>query len=511
MAGGPADHLTWLLSVYQALDIPHADPMQFRDAAIGWLVTTGRQSLVEIFEASQRAGVRDEAEPDVTEVDAARLYAWVDHALDPRHRLQEFSDPDSVKDALTLPHRRMYAELTGGIAPLTSDAPVLRSIADLLGLPGIAAYAPFAPDTTGSQDPDEAPHQRRGDALRDWTQRHIDRDLLRNVHIEHVPALYLATGPDVELLQVPSTGGIARPAWPQTARWSLLRKTFGQRDARNSLLPMSHDPAQRLRAVARSMVRDALTPGSSRSALPLLLQRDERFMELLAGIETVSAQAPGRPKDVRLGELNRALEDYVAGLADELPTHREMALEAVSQLPALLDRVWWASMSDARHIGPDGWPETVTVEELHQTTTSPREALNTALKMTRDGRSGTRWCGRSRSPPPATSPRSRAIPVSAWPSTRRAPRSRCEGWKPGPMTTQACATRTSVWPRSTSHSHRGHGTAISSPAPSSIRRPASWWASWPTAHPTRSAGGWRTSPTSSTASSSTSRRWNRRS
>ncbi|MFD9545718.1 hypothetical protein, partial [Streptomyces sp. NPDC060022] len=212
MTAGPAEQVEFLLRVYKWLDIPGSEALLFRDALMAWLLPGGTQSVAEILQASHRAGVRDETEPVLGDqgVDAARAYAWIDSMIVTSDRLAGLRKvrasgsqwASTLMDHLVLPYRRLYAEGTGWLtADVTYDGAVLWSIVSLAALPGKAVnYSYF-----GGASPASAAEVTKGwrmQAWRAWNLRHRNPVLLQNLNVEHVPALYLASGSDAPLLSL---------------------------------------------------------------------------------------------------------------------------------------------------------------------------------------------------------------------------------------------------------------------------------------------------------------------
>ncbi|MFD9545643.1 hypothetical protein, partial [Streptomyces sp. NPDC060022] len=303
---GSAEEAGWLLGVYRALG-GTAD-LRFREALLGWLLPSGEQSLVEVLWASHRAGVRDELEPDFT--DASQLYGWVHGVLDPKERLPLTGGGPLMKSALEaaleLPHHKLYKRLARSFAPATAERGDV--IGDIRAL--IRGVDPVRSGDVvlGSVAEDLG---RRREALREWLRRHRLIDLLReNVNEAYLHALYLVSGSDAGLLD---------PALEADAG------TAGQR----------------LRDVARSLVRSAMESDSPRTGLPLLFLRDESFRWNLP----LSGVAPASADIVR---LEQRVERLVGGLRGELRVHRGMAAEALEMLPPFPGRVWWATAEARR-------------------------------------------------------------------------------------------------------------------------------------------------------------------
>ncbi|MFD9545581.1 hypothetical protein, partial [Streptomyces sp. NPDC060022] len=342
MTSAPATEAEWLLRVYQSLKIPaHLnEPLDFRIALLARALRTGKQSLFEILEASQRAGVRDDTVPDLAEIDAARLHAWAD-TLQRAVGLSGIVVTATVAKPV-LPHRGMYAKSIGWLtAAVTGTRGVLRYISGATGVAGAPGQADQYPVFREMSEIGVAEKAARRAALQIWLRRHLDVALLQNVRLEHVPALYLASSADGALLRAVSGDGAV--------------------------------DAELLRAAAEAVVREALAAGASDGALLLLLLRDQSFREKLAEIRAV-----GGAESAGSGAAWSALVDLAGelagGLSGEVGQHREMALEAVSLLPPVLDRVWWASrVSDVPLVG-----SSVSVPALHGVALSESAAVQSA-------------------------------------------------------------------------------------------------------------------------------------
>ncbi|MFD9545684.1 hypothetical protein, partial [Streptomyces sp. NPDC060022] len=206
MTSGPATEAEWLLKVYQSLKLPaHTDePLQFRDGLLARALTTGTQSLFEILEAADRAGVPDDTLPDLAEIDAARLYAWAD-AL--RQADTEDGGIGPSEDAdLVPPYRRVYARSIRGLtAEVTGTPGVFEAIRRITR---IFVTADLYPIFAEEFEVDSADTDARKAVVHDWLLRHGNEDLLWNVRVEHVPALYVVSGADGALLRAVSGDGV---------------------------------------------------------------------------------------------------------------------------------------------------------------------------------------------------------------------------------------------------------------------------------------------------------------
>ncbi|MFD9545675.1 hypothetical protein, partial [Streptomyces sp. NPDC060022] len=306
MTSAPATEAEWLFGVYQSLKIPaHLnEPLNFRDALLAWALPTGRQSLFEILEASERADVEDPMLPDLAEADAARLHAWADALRRATHMALE-GGPLTAE--LVPPHRIRYARATGWLTGEVTGTPgALRSIWTVTGVPSAHQY-PMFQETPGDGTAHDA--SRRA-AVQDWLEQHRDGDLLTNVWAEHLPALYLASGADGALLRAVSEDGAAGVA--------------------------------RLGAAARAVVQQALSARAPDGVLPLLLLRERPFRDKFDEIKAAGAgKSVGWTPDQ--WNLVRLAGDWVGGMSEEVKEHREMALEAVGLLPPTPGVVWWAS------------------------------------------------------------------------------------------------------------------------------------------------------------------------
>ncbi|MFD9545642.1 hypothetical protein, partial [Streptomyces sp. NPDC060022] len=327
---GPAEEAEWLLGVYRALG--RTEDLLFREVLLGWLLESGEQSLVEVLRASHRAGVRDELEPDLS--DASQLYGWAQGVLDPKGRLaDEALNQTALREALDLPHHRLYKRQTWWIAPAIAEhGDVIGDIRALIR--GVD------PVRSGEMVPGPVAEElsRRREALRDWLRHHRLIDLLKeNVNEGYLHALYLVSGSDAGLLD---------PALEADAG------TAGQR----------------LRDVARSLVRAAMETDAPRTALPLLFLRDESFRDHLppSGVA---------PTPMEVAWLEQRAEELTQGLRGMLRLHQKMAAEALEVLPPFPGRVSWATSVVRRpSVGDEfGLPQ------FHRVSTDIPAALNAPL------------------------------------------------------------------------------------------------------------------------------------
>ncbi|MYV51167.1 hypothetical protein, partial [Streptomyces sp. SID3212] len=214
---GRATGVAWLLRAFA--DLPGTDPallLGLRNALLADRLMSGDHSLAEVLEAAQSAGVRDEAEPEPKDVEAARLYAWADAVFAPGRRIDSepelrmaYADDSTLREHLRLPHRRMYQRRTTWLAPwITGNAAEPAAITQLAGLEGSTWTAD---DLRTLPWPTGAGARERRSALRDWLLRHESQALLRNVTAAHVPALYLLSGQDAALTDPRLTTGPESP------------------------------------------------------------------------------------------------------------------------------------------------------------------------------------------------------------------------------------------------------------------------------------------------------------
>ncbi|MEV5387072.1 hypothetical protein [Streptomyces sp. NPDC052721] len=334
----PATSVEWLLRVHDALQ---GDTLLFREAMLGWLLPRGTHSLAEILAAAQRAGVRDEVEPDVRRVDAARLYGWVDGVLAPRHRLREESfdqlrgaDRD-LADRLTPPHLHLYAQLMASSA--TAALEPGQRIEDILAL----AQQQSPADTLGALSPEAAREWRqRRAALADWLRRHQDIGILAaNVNYAYAMAVYLISGPDGRLITAADAA------------------EDGHRE--------------RLREEARGLVTAALA--DERPQFPLLFRMQERAFQVRRNTRAL----PSLRREEEADLLSRLAEQQADALGDVLVDYGELAVEALEMLPSVYARIYWISAL------PDGERGTaapkpgseVELPRFHRATTSQEVAL----------------------------------------------------------------------------------------------------------------------------------------
>ncbi|MFD9545596.1 hypothetical protein, partial [Streptomyces sp. NPDC060022] len=339
--GTSAKRAEWLLGVYRQLDTTDS-PVVFRRALLAWQLASGEHSLVELLQASHRAGVREQVDPDPLDMDASQLYGWVDAMFAPQDLIREGkakpADPEAALRALRQPHRTFYARRMAWLDTRTPEHGRVR---------GAVAWSLEIGDQPRRATPDLAAWR---DAQHDWLLRHRV-GLLRNLDGAHTAALYLMGGPDRLLLD----------AW------------------------LTSDPVPavpRLRQQARALVDDAFARGDLDGGLPLLFLRDSAFGALAARARALLTHQGRDGAASQLVKVRGDLSDLAARLADglhsEIPEHREMVAEAVELLPPVADRVWWATwergsldlgeFARARQ-GP------LVLERLHEATTSRDQAL----------------------------------------------------------------------------------------------------------------------------------------
>ncbi|WP_199185697.1 hypothetical protein, partial [Streptomyces carminius] len=369
MTDGPADEVEWLLRVHQALDPENSPPLWFLDALSGWLLDhpdpRRRRSLVEIYQASHQAGVRDEGMPrDMAVLDGADVYGLVDSLIEPRKRLSglpKFARPSLTERDLALPHRAMYAErMAKWLTPeVTGDGWAMVSVVELADLKkpsGRYGYLVPSPDPD-VQVPGETTRDSRRRAGRSSALRHPYPDLLKNnVSEELLPSLYLSEA-DYRLLDEAFSG--------VTVNMGSLRRTL------------------------REVVDEAFAADGNGLwfSMPLLLRRDDAFRALLREALAVPEDAPDRGAWLeRLrGRLNARAQELAGELAAELPEHREMAIEAVSRLPKELATAWWTTL-EGDLTGSPVPGQKIAVGALRQVTTVRERVLRDAGRLARRGR-----------------------------------------------------------------------------------------------------------------------------
>ncbi|MDW4908109.1 hypothetical protein RB628_22865 [Streptomyces sp. ADMS] len=319
VGNGRAEGVEWLLRAFRSL--PGTDPallLGLRNALLAARLMFGEHSLAEVLEAAQSAGVRDEAEPEPGDVEAARLYAWADAVFAPRKRIEsepglrrEFADDSTLRERLRLPHQRMYQQRTAWLAPwITGDVAEPAAITELAGLEGSTWSAEDLRTLPWPTGP--AARERRS-ALRDWLLRHETQALLRNVTAAHVPALYLISGPD---------GTLTDP-----------RLTTGP------------ESLNRLRQTVGALVQQRIAQGAPDQAFPLTLLRDTRLRTLVREARSVPPSAPNRAAALaQTGQRAAArAAELAAGIRGELAVLRRMGREALHLLPPVDAPVYWSA------------------------------------------------------------------------------------------------------------------------------------------------------------------------
>ncbi|MFD9545625.1 hypothetical protein, partial [Streptomyces sp. NPDC060022] len=285
LSGDSTGEVERLLGIYR--EISGSDELLFREALIGWILTSGAVTLVEVLEASHRAGVRDESEPDLS--DASQLYGWVHGVLNPRarmtrpNRLGLLATSATLRSRLTPPHHRMYSERMRWI-----------DISNLTRREGETAG-----DASGALGRELA---LRRELLRDWVLRHGSVHLInKNMNDAYLRALHLVSGSDARLFDA-------------------MSKDDGTRESRS-----------RLRGTLSSLVAGESGSSERSFTVPLMFLRDENTLRSLRHEELVS-------RAVELVESHRG----------EMPAHRSMAAEALEMFPPFPGRVWWTTKAVRR-------------------------------------------------------------------------------------------------------------------------------------------------------------------
>ncbi|MDW6059159.1 hypothetical protein SAZ11_15425 [Streptomyces sp. FXJ1.4098] len=324
---GPADVARDALSRYSRLSgVRREDVMAFREAVIGWQLSMGRHSLIEVLLASHTLGLGDTIERAAALGDAAHLHQWADDALTPRSR----PGAEELADSLRLPHRRLYGT---GVGRLPAEATGAGTAPDGL----IHAVRRGERLLSGEFDPEGL--LGREEALLDWQRRHGGSPL-DGLDRAHITALHLLGGPDAALLGRPN--------------------------------PV---------ASAQSVATDELRSG--RLAFPVVLMNDPGFRGLAAQAKAIPESAPDRSE--RLAALVPAMGQRIGELAAriqaDVPQHTAFGSEALDRLPPVNAPAWWTAwLPGDLPSGPDG---TELPGSLDGVSTSPfhvaRRTEDTAL------------------------------------------------------------------------------------------------------------------------------------
>ncbi|MER6691047.1 lonely Cys domain-containing protein, partial [Streptomyces minutiscleroticus] len=285
---GRATRFEWLLRAYAAL--PGTDPdrlLELRTALLAERLFDGSHSLAELLEAAQAAGVRDTGEPRPADTGAAELYAWADAVFAPRVRLasdptlrEVLGDDPNLPEQLILPHQRLYRQHTAWLTPwITAGAAEPAAITSLAALDG---------ETWSAADLETLPwpggpsaRERRA-ALRAWLLRHESPALLRNLTAAHVPALYLASGPDGSLFKAARGTGPEAASGFRQALAETAAKLVGRGEA-DGMYPLVLLRDNRLRSLARQAARVPAGPGRAAALQPLAQWAGQRAAELADG------------------------------------------------------------------------------------------------------------------------------------------------------------------------------------------------------------------------------------
>ncbi|MCX4429007.1 hypothetical protein [Streptomyces mirabilis] len=331
-----------LMRVHARLNIPRADPLDFRDAVFGWMLSQeGAPPLVQLLGGVQRAGAVDTdgsrwMEPDVrtassVEVDAAQLYGLVPLLFDPVSEVRRgpLAGDAALKETLRrLPQDVMFAELaTDLLAPETLGGPTpdqLRwAVTDSVHSASVASNA-------------------RRDAFRAWMRKH--RRQYRRIAPGGAAALYLL-GEAPEFLDERIT---ARSA---TGR-QLLQE----------------------RILSRLM---QLAAGAPLSSLPHVLQREPEVRRLV--------DHPAEQTPTALRQLARSLA--TDDLMVELAQLAEMATGTMELLPEAEGPLYWPEIEPGPLHGAHAYAapgRTFTKPRLFQTTSSLTAATrDLAVKVRR--------------------------------------------------------------------------------------------------------------------------------
>ncbi|MEU2777105.1 hypothetical protein ABZ646_30435, partial [Streptomyces sp. NPDC007162] len=287
IAAAPLPEL--VLRVYQHMDVPDGDELFFRDAVLGWLLPRGGHSLAQLLAMTQQA-VRDEAEPDATQINEARLYGWASAMLDPKGRVSAklFAADPQMREALErLPHETLYHRQTADLLTqeVTGEPGTSKMITVLVG--GMAAGVATSAEA-------DAVRQRR-EAYRWWLRHHRVTAPLRPVQPGHVVALHLAGGPDAAFFAPEIIRG-----GPQALH--------------------------RLREMIRSF-GDKLAGGAPRSDMPSVLLEDPRISRLA---DQPPEQRSGQRVRAAFAEAARSADD---GMVQDMARHAAMAVEGLRLLP----------------------------------------------------------------------------------------------------------------------------------------------------------------------------------
>ncbi|MFD9545671.1 hypothetical protein, partial [Streptomyces sp. NPDC060022] len=311
-----------------------------RRAVVGWLLSTGEDSLYEVLSDTHGVAGGSPAERAVLLGDAAHLYAWA-HA--------EFA----VGTRLRTPYQTLYETQHRRLAVLASD-----NIWRATGGGGSAAGGTVPAGGTG---------RRRRDAVRDWIRRVPGR----------IVTLSRASGTRGEGRAAGNADALpsaqADPRSPDTLRDVLqsLNVPSSPLDSLTdghitALYMLNNDPDRRfledtldepgggrsrmgtLRAGATDSIRraiDRLTtdPSGGRAAFPLLLAQDEEFGELIdEAIGIAGNTDPIYRGWVMSGgdDLELRFSEMADALLREIPQHVGMAAEALRSLPPVNSSMW---------------------------------------------------------------------------------------------------------------------------------------------------------------------------
>lgn len=377
---GHASTVTWLLRAYAAL--PETDSgqlLELRTALFAQQLSEGGHSLAELLEAAQLAGVRDSGEPRPGDTGAVALYSWADAAFAPRARLasepglqHDFGNDPDLSDQLILPHQQLYRQHTAWLTPwITDDAAVPAAITALTGLVGDTWSAA---DVEALPWPSAAASRDRRSALRSWLLRHEGPDLLSNLTAAHVPALFLASGPDLSLIpRAELTSADAAIEFQRfLAQWAaslvgrgaprrdyplvLLRDTQLRSLARKAAsVPAGTDRADRLRSLAsQAETRAAGLADAARSEVLLLARMTQEALELLPPAGTVfrpgwATGEAGELAKSHAGTIHPSPAWYPYSTSLEVALRRALAQASPSERLAM---VYEVRGSTARDVAP---------------------------------------------------------------------------------------------------------------------------------------------------------------
>ncbi|WP_307711273.1 hypothetical protein [Streptomyces sp. V4I23] len=277
--GGPA---LGLLQAYQLMGADRAELTAFRKAVVAWAVWSDAQSLHETLRASHSLGLGDQEEHVALSRDGARLHLWADAHL----------APPGVRGTrrLQAPHHRLYGS-TYRFSVDDGDIIVPDTIQNELATALSGRPLPWSPSN-------------RLQAAVEWLETYGDeaREALRALQPAHLTAMFLYSGPDHKLFKRHINGGRFGEA---VGRWML-----------------------------RSMIREF---ASFHEDLPLLLEHDEAFKQLVEDIDELESE----PTDKFVLRVEKALNDITDRIGNQLPVHVAMAAEALELLPGVNSDVWF--------------------------------------------------------------------------------------------------------------------------------------------------------------------------